>query len=56
MFLANPYDPVLRNHQLKGEFIEYRSINISGDLRAHYYVQGDDYVFVVVGTHAQLYK
>ncbi len=56
IFLANPYNPLLHNHQLTGDYADYRSINISGDIRALYYVEGDDYVLVFVGTHAQLYE
>ena len=56
LFLENPYNPLLRNHQLGAEFADFRSINISGDLRALYYIEGKDYVFTFIGTHAQLYE
>lgn len=56
LFLENPHHPLLRNHQLNGELADIRSINISGDLRALYFDDGDSYVFITVGTHSQLYK
>ncbi len=56
LFIANPYHPLLHNHQLSGDYADFRSINISGDLRALYYIEGDAYVFVYIGTHAQLYE
>ena len=33
IFLKNPFDPVLNNHPLGGQYKGYRSININGDLR-----------------------
>ena len=34
LFLKNPFNPLLNNHSLKGRYADYRSINITGDLRA----------------------
>ena len=28
LFMENPYNPVLKNHPLKGKYLNYRSINI----------------------------
>lgn len=57
LFLKNPFDPILRNHSLKGKFLDYRSINITGDLRAIYkYLGPDECVFVVLGKHSDLYS
>jgi addiction module RelE/StbE family toxin len=59
MFLRNPYDPVLRNHELRGEWEGYRSINITKDWRALYeeIVSGSETIayFSYIGTHKQLY-
>ncbi len=56
LFRANPYDKILRNHGLKGKYLGYRSIDIRGDLRALYYVEGDVIViFAFIGSHSQLY-
>ncbi len=60
IFLKNPYEPILDNHELKDEWEEHRSINVTGDFRAIFYeeVVGDEIVanFVAIGTHDQLYK
>ena len=55
-FNVNPFDPLLRNHTLKGAYQEYGSINITGDYRALYLVRDDEIIFDHVGTHAQLYE
>ena len=55
LFANNPKDPRLRLHPLKGEFTGYYSINLSGDLRAIFKRDGPDIIFVLVGTHSQLY-
>ena len=55
--LDNALHPALRNHALKGEWRDYRSISAGGDLRLHYKLINDNAVlFVAVGTHSQLYK
>lgn len=57
MFKKNPHDRVLRDHALKGEYVGYRSIDIAGDLRALYCVQGDRIIiFAFIGSHPQLYR
>jgi addiction module RelE/StbE family toxin len=56
LFLADPTDPRLRVHPLKGAFAGYWSMNINGDLRALYRHDGDEIViFALIGTHSQLY-
>ena len=55
-FEANPYDPILNNHALKGEFLGRRSINITGDWRAIYENKpNDEAFFILFGTHSELY-
>ena len=57
LLLADPYHPTLRNHSLQGRYYGYRSINITGDLRAIYKMIPDDVcLFVVIDTHSNLYK
>ena len=57
IFMANPLDPTLRNHALSGEWVGYRSINITGDYRAIYEETGKNGArFVAVGTHGKLYR
>lgn len=56
LFKKNPHDRLLRDHALKGKYKGYRSIDIEGDLRALYYIEGDKViVFAIIGTHSQLY-
>ena len=57
LFLVDPFDVSLRNHELKGKLKGYRSINIAGDLRAHYYLlRKNSALFVKLGTHSELYS
>ena len=56
IFMKDPTDPRLRLHPLKGTYAGYWSLNISGDLRALFYREGEDVViFALIGTHSQLY-
>lgn len=56
LFKANPFDTNLRNHALKGKYLGYRSIDITGDIRALYTTQGNTVIlFGFIGTHSQLY-
>lgn len=55
IFSDNPLHPALRNHQLKGKYKGYRSIDITGDVRALYIQKGNEAIFDTVGTHSQLY-
>jgi len=54
-FTKNPLHPSLRNHPLKGKFKDYRSIDVTGDVRALYLQQEDGAIFDIVGTHSSLY-
>jgi addiction module RelE/StbE family toxin len=57
IFLTSPFDPALNNHALAGKYQGYRSINITGDLRAAYtLIDKDTAFFVAIGTHSQFYK
>ena len=61
LFLTDSFHPLLNNHELTGQFAGYRSINITGDWRAHYSQSTDEkgytkYVFELFGTHSQLYR
>jgi addiction module RelE/StbE family toxin len=56
LFVVDPTDVRLRVHPLKGSYAGYWSMNVSGDLRALFYREGDDVViFALIGTHSQLY-
>lgn len=55
LFLQDEFSPILNNHALKGEYLGYRSINITGDLRAIYKNNEEDVIFVAIGSHSKLY-
>jgi YafQ family addiction module toxin component len=55
IFINNPLDQSLRNHALKGKYKDYRSIDITGDVRALYLQNNNEAIFDTVGTHSQLY-
>lgn len=61
IFIEDPYNSSLNNHQLTGSFSGYRSINITGDWRAIYSVSkskdgGIVIVFEMLGIHSQLFR
>ncbi len=57
VFVQDPFDQILRNHPLRGKLKGYRSVNITSDLRAIYKFQGnDEFIFVVIDSHSNLYK
>lgn len=56
LFLVDPTLPQLRVHPLKGAFAGYWSMNVNGDIRALYVLQGEEMViFALVGSYSQLY-
>jgi addiction module RelE/StbE family toxin len=56
LFQTNPFDRLLNNHGLKGKYLGYRSIDVRGDLRALYKVEGNVIIiFAFIGSHSQLY-
>ncbi|MBP6975061.1 MAG: type II toxin-antitoxin system mRNA interferase toxin, RelE/StbE family [Candidatus Pacebacteria bacterium] len=57
LFIVEPFHTSLNNHQLKGEWSDYRSINISGDIRAVYKdTDGSVAHFIAIGSHSELYE
>ena len=56
LFVADPTHPSLRVHPLKGKFVGYWSMNITGDVRALYKKEEEEMILLVlIGTHSQLY-
>lgn len=59
LFIKNPLDPQLNNHELHDRWKGYRCIDITSDYRAIYeeLTDGDEPVayFIAIGTHLQLY-
>lgn len=57
LFLGNQFHPLLNNHPLTGKYDGCRSINVTGDIRAIFYVKTDgDVVFINIGSHSELYE
>ncbi len=56
LFLQNKFNKVLNNHAVGRVFPNCHSINISGDYRAIFYNQEDRVVFIIIGTHSDLYS
>lgn len=56
LFLLNQFDPTLNNHALSGKYTGSRSINVTGDMRAIFYIHEDMIIFMRMGTHAELYR
>jgi addiction module RelE/StbE family toxin len=56
VFCDNSLHPLLRNHALKGKYKKYRSIDITGDVRALYLQKENEAIFDTIGTHSQLYR
>lgn len=56
LFKRDPFAALLRLHPLHGKLSGYWSINITGDVRAVYKYLGEEVaIFVLIGTHSQLY-
>jgi len=57
IFVVDPYNIQLNNHGLQGKYQGYKSINITGNIRAIFiYHQKNHIEFIYIGTHSQLYK
>jgi addiction module RelE/StbE family toxin len=56
LFSQSPFHPLLKNHKLSGEFRNHHSINITGDYRAIYIENQNNYIFQILGTHSEIYK
>ena len=56
-FVADQADYRLNSHPLVREWAGYRSIDITGDIRAIYKKEAERVVrFVAIGSHSQLYE
>ncbi len=60
LFKQNPFNPLLNNHALTGQYLGYRSIDITGDWRAifsEYQSEGGEkiVIFELINTHSELY-
>ena len=54
-FEKDQFNPILNNHALNGGYQGYRSINVTGDMRAIYRKDTNAVIFVEIGSHSKLY-
>jgi len=45
-----------KDHELKGEWEDFREFHVSGDLLVIYQITGDTIKLIRLGTHSQLFK
>ncbi len=56
LFRENRLHPLLNYHELSGVLAGIYSINITGDIRAHFsYHAPDHIVFLDIGSHSELF-
>lgn len=55
LFLQDEFNPILNNHSLKGRYLGYRSINITGDLRVIFRKNEEVVIFIAIDSHSNLY-
>ena len=56
IFIEDKFNPVLNNHALRGKYQGYRSINVTGDIRAIFKRTAKEAIFVTVDSHSNLYN
>ncbi len=54
-FAADPSDPLLRTHKLKGDLAEYWAFSVDDDLRVLFRWDGDVCFLVNLGSHDEVY-
>jgi mRNA-degrading endonuclease YafQ of YafQ-DinJ toxin-antitoxin module len=54
-FAADPGDPLLRTHKLKGDLRDYWSFTVDYDLRVLFRWDGDVAFLVNIGSHDEVY-
>ncbi len=54
-FAADPLDPLLRTHKLKGDLADYWAFSVDDDLRVLFRWDGDIAFLVNLGTHDEVY-
>lgn len=55
IFENDEFNPALNNHALKGKWRGYRSINVTGDIRAVFRRDAESAIFVAIDSHGNLY-
>lgn len=55
LFVLDEFDPTLNNHPLRGKYEGYRSINVTGDIRAVFKRTIHEAIFISIDSHSNLY-
>ncbi len=56
LFVENPRNPMIKDHQLTGDKKEFRAFWITGDIRIIYFsISKNEVLFIDIGTHNQVY-
>ena len=55
IFAQDQFHYLLNNHALAGEFLGWRSFNVTGDIRVHYEEIPGGVVLMSIGSHSELY-
>lgn len=55
LFLENPDNPVLRNHELKGNLKNRKAFSVMPNIRIVYIETEKYYLFLDIGTHQEVY-
>lgn len=56
LFREDPFNVLLNNHELNGEYGDERSFNVTGDFRITFYHINEKTVLLTdIGTHPELY-
>lgn len=57
LFQQDPFNVLLNNHALAGEYENRRSFNVTGDYRImFYYAKENTVILSDIGTHPELYE
>ena len=54
-FAADPRDPLLRTHELRGDLGDYWAFSVDDDLRVLFRWHGENCVLVHLGAHDEVY-
>lgn len=55
LFIQDEFNPILNNHALSGGYKGFRSISVTGDLRAVFKRTDNEAIFVAIDSHSNLY-
>jgi mRNA interferase YafQ len=54
-FTADPQDPLLRSHKLRGDLKNYWAFSVDDDLRVVFRWEGEEAFLVNLGSHDEVY-